>query len=78
MKRLKAIVATCAMLMLCTTAVLAAEKNVDTVQYVGNTKSRVYHNSKCRFFNCKDCNVKLASPQEAQAKGFKACSKCGG
>ena len=46
--------------------------------YRGNVKSRIYHNSGCKYFNCKACTVPLASPQEAKAKGFRACKVCGG
>ncbi|SCM69957.1 Ada metal-binding domain-containing protein [Desulfovibrio sp. 86] len=46
--------------------------------YRGNVKSRIYHNNGCKYFNCKACTVPLASPQEAKAKGFRACKVCGG
>ena len=39
--------------------------------YRGNVKSRIYHNSGCKYFNCKACTVPLASPQEARTKGFR-------
>lgn len=47
-------------------------------RYVGNAESGIYHNSGCKYFTCKKCTVKLASPKEAAAKGFKACKVCGG
>lgn len=46
--------------------------------YVGNVKTLKYHNSGCRYFTCKSCTARFASPQEAKAKGFTACKVCGG
>ena len=50
----------------------------DGPAYRGNANSRIYHNSRCKYFNCKACTVQLASPQDARAKGFRACKVCGG
>lgn len=44
----------------------------------GNAQSRIYHNASCRYYNCKACTVRLSSPAEARAKGFRACKVCGG
>ena len=44
----------------------------------GNYSSRIYHNSSCRYYNCKKCTVVFKSRQEAQSKGYRACKKCGG
>ena len=48
------------------------------VRYVGNAKSRIYHNDGCKYFTCKACTVRLASPEDARAKGFRACKVCRG
>lgn len=44
----------------------------------GNAQSKIYHNSSCRYFNCKACTVVFRSAAEAAAKGFRACRVCGG
>lgn len=44
----------------------------------GNPNSRIYHNSGCRYYNCKACTVVFASAAEAKARGFRACKVCGG
>ena len=44
----------------------------------GNTKSRIYHNSSCRYYTCRNCTVIFASAQEARAAGFRPCRICGG
>ena len=44
----------------------------------GNAKSRIYHNSSCRYYTCRNCTVVFASAQEARAAGFRACKICGG
>lgn len=44
----------------------------------GNAKSRIYHNSSCRYYTCRNCTVIFASAQEARAAGFRPCRICGG
>lgn len=44
----------------------------------GNAYSRIYHNSGCRYYMCKNCTVVFASAAEAQKAGFRACKICGG
>ena len=44
----------------------------------GNAKSYIYHNSSCRYYNCKNCVVIFSSRKEAEAAGFRACKVCGG
>lgn len=44
----------------------------------GNYKSRICHNARCRYFNCKACTVVFASAEEARANGYRACKVCGG
>jgi len=46
--------------------------------YSGNAQSGIYHNRSCRYFTCKACTVRLASPAEARQKSFRACKVCGG
>lgn len=47
-------------------------------QLHGNAKSRIYHNSGCRYYNCKACTVVFNSREQARAAGFRACKVCGG
>ncbi len=44
----------------------------------GNAKSYIYHNSSCRYYNCKNCVVIFSSRREAEEAGFRACKVCGG
>ena len=44
----------------------------------GNARSYIYHNSSCRYYNCKNCVVTFSSRREAEAAGFRACKVCGG
>lgn len=46
----------------------------ETVSF--NVKSHKYHNSSCRYFNCKSC-IKMKR-QQAIKKGGVPCKVCGG
>lgn len=46
--------------------------------YTGNVKTGKYHNASCRYFSCKNCTARFASPREAKQQGFTACNRCGG
>lgn len=46
--------------------------------YRGNAKSKKYHNQSCRYFDCKNCVVVFATPDEARRNGYIACKICGG
>ncbi len=80
--------ATCSLvtlLLLLALPVMAQERQaVQTVakqtekSHSGNVKSRKYHNSGCRYFDCKACTVRFSSAEEAQSKGYTACKVCGG
>lgn len=52
--------------------------NAETGEYHGNATSLIYHNSRCKYFNCKKCTVVFTSPQEAQKAGYRACKLCKG
>ena len=43
----------------------------------GNYKSRIYHNSRCKYFSCKACTVVFQSADAAEAAGYRACKVCG-
>lgn len=42
----------------------------------GNSKSRVFHNSTCRYYNCPNCTVSFATPEEALRAGYRPCGIC--
>lgn len=44
--------------------------------YRGNTRSRVFHQSSCRYYTCKNCTATFASTSEAVNHGFRPCSVC--
>lgn len=44
--------------------------------YSGNAKTRVFHASGCRYFNCKSCTVRFKSVEEARSSGYKPCKRC--
>ncbi|MDR1545223.1 MAG: thermonuclease family protein [Deltaproteobacteria bacterium] len=44
----------------------------------GNVKSRIFHNSSCQHFNCKNCTAVFNDRQQAIAAGYRACRICGG
>lgn len=44
--------------------------------YRGNAKSRVFHQSSCRYYACKNCIVTFESAREAVERGFRPCGVC--
>lgn len=44
----------------------------------GNVDTKVFHNSTCQHYNCKNCTQRFASPAEARNAGYSACKICGG
>jgi len=43
----------------------------------GNKNTKVFHNIKCQYYTSKNCTVEFRTAQEALAKGYKACKRCG-
>lgn len=56
----------------------AYKESVSAGTLHGNTKSGVYHNSGCRWYNCKNCTHIFHSSEEARAAGYHSCQQCGG
>lgn len=54
----------------------AAPTQVATSSYSGNAKTRVFHASGCRYFNCKSCTVRFKSAEEARSSGYTPCKRC--
>ena len=44
--------------------------------YSGNAKTRIFHASGCRYFNCKACTVRFTSIEEARSSGYTPCKRC--
>ena len=65
-------------LFLCFTACSILDEALAAYIVHGNYKSRIYHNARCRYFNCKACTVVFQSAEEARANGYRACKVCGG
>ena len=42
----------------------------------GNIRSKVFHQSSCRYYNCKNCTVLFNSRTEAIAAGHRPCKIC--
>jgi len=45
-------------------------------QYSGNVKSGIFHNSGCRYYNCKNCTAVFNSREEAIKAGYRPCKVC--
>ena len=57
---------------------LAAGEKVNLPKncFSGNAKTRIFHVSGCRYFNCKACTVRFKSAEEARSNGYKPCKRC--
>lgn len=44
--------------------------------YRGNTQTRVFHQSSCRHYTCKNCTATFASPADAVDHGYRPCGVC--
>ena len=44
----------------------------------GNPTTKIYHNSECKFYNCKKCTEVFRTEAAAKKAGYKACKVCGG
>jgi len=44
--------------------------------YHGNTKSKIFHKSSCRHYNCKNCTRTFNSREEAIQAGYRPCKIC--
>lgn len=44
--------------------------------YHGNTNSHVFHQSSCKYFNCKNCTKIFNSRESAIKDGFRPCGLC--
>ena len=44
----------------------------------GNTQSRIFHNSTCKYYNCTNCTETFGDVHMAISKGYTPCKRCGG
>lgn len=42
----------------------------------GNTRSRIFHQSSCRYYSCPNCTAKFATAREAVNSGYRPCALC--
>jgi endonuclease YncB( thermonuclease family) len=54
----------------------ATPRSPATGPYHGNSKSRVFHQENCPYFNCANCRVVFASRNSAIADGYRPCPRC--
>ena len=52
------------------------EAQAASIVYHGNRKSHIFHQPRCRYYNCKNCVVEFTSRQQALAAGFRPCKIC--
>jgi hypothetical protein len=44
--------------------------------YHGNRKSKVFHASHYRYYNCKNCTAVFQSREDAIKAGYRPCKRC--
>ena len=44
--------------------------------YHGNVKSKLFHGSGCRYYNCKNCTKVFRSIDDAVGAGYRAHKQC--
>jgi micrococcal nuclease len=44
--------------------------------FSGNVKSKVFHSSNCRYYDCGHCTAKFDSREAAIKAGFRPCKVC--
>ena len=45
-------------------------------KYHGNTNSMIFHQSSCRYYNCKNCTREFNTREGAIAAGYRPCKVC--
>lgn len=49
---------------------------ISTGPYHGNVESMIFHDSRCRWYNCKNCLKVFEAREEAIQSGYRPCKKC--
>jgi len=44
--------------------------------YRGNTNSKVFHQSSCRYFSSKNCTAVFSTRDSAISAGYRPCKVC--
>ena len=44
--------------------------------YHGNIKSKIFHTSECKYYNCKNCTSDFQNREEAIKAGYRGCKAC--
>src|SRR5262245_7355938 len=42
----------------------------------GNRSSHVFHDSSCKYYDCKNCTASFGTAEEAVAAGYRPCAIC--
>ena len=48
----------------------------EVAAYKGNVKSKVFHQTSCKYYGCKNCTAEFASRRAATKAGFRPCKVC--
>ena len=60
-----------------TISVLASGLAVSAaVKLHGNTDSKIFHESTCRYYNCKNCTKDFDTREAAIRAGYRPCKVC--
>lgn len=53
-----------------------SSENIQSENFRGNIKSKVFHRSSCQYFDCDNCTAIFRSKDQAIGAGFRPCKKC--
>ena len=56
--------------------VLATVAGAAQTAYRGNVQTGIFHQSSCRYFDCKKCTAVFDSRAAALQAGFRPCKVC--
>jgi methylphosphotriester-DNA--protein-cysteine methyltransferase len=73
MMKTLAIVKTALLIAILVSTVITAQSGV---LYRGNVDSKIFHQSSCRYFNCKSCTATFSSREAAINAGYRPCKVC--
>jgi len=55
---------------------LRAEGESEAAVFHGNVTSHIFHQSSCRYFDCKNCVDTFTAREEAIEAGYRPCKIC--
>jgi hypothetical protein len=55
---------------------LMSSQPTESAEYMGNTRSRVFHRSSCQYAGCPNCTASFRTREEAVASGFRPAGCC--